>query len=46
MKRKKNPSQGGVSAASVQGSASHGDQHPEKGRHSTNEQYGKKNMGT
>lgn len=45
MKRERNPSKGGVSAASVQGNASHGDQKPEKGKQSNNQQYGKKNMG-
>ncbi|WP_155891035.1 YuzL family protein [Ectobacillus panaciterrae] len=44
-RRKKNPSKGAVSAASATGSASHGNQQAEKGRHSTNQQYGKQNMG-
>ena len=45
MKRERNPSKGAVSAASVQGNASHGDQQPEKGKQSNNQQYGRENMG-
>jgi hypothetical protein len=44
-KLKKNPSKGAVSAASASGSADHGNQQTEKGRHSNNQQYGKQNMG-
>jgi YuzL-like protein len=45
MRRKRNPSKGAVSAASVQGNAGHGDQKQEKGKQSNNQQYGRENMG-
>ncbi len=40
-----NPSKGGVSAASVRGNAGPDNNGTEKGKHSTNQQYGKQNMG-
>jgi hypothetical protein len=42
---KKNPSKGGVSAASVTGQAGPVDRGTEKGRQGNNQQYKKQNMG-
>lgn len=44
-KFKKNPSKAGISAASVQGNAGPHQRPEEKGKHSTNQQYKKNNMG-
>ncbi|MBP0725654.1 YuzL family protein [Bacillus sp. RG28] len=46
LKREKNPSSAAVSAASMQGNADPGAANRQKkGRHGSNEQYGKENMG-
>ncbi|MFD3448767.1 YuzL family protein [Microbacteriaceae bacterium 4G12] len=44
-KLKRNPSKAGISAASVTGNAGPVDRQTEKGKHSTNQQYKKQNMG-